>query len=73
VTASVTKVKAGRTIAVDPTIIPYGAVVEIEGLGTYIAEDCGSAIEGYDIDVYVESLSDIPEEGRQQLRARVIG
>ncbi len=30
--------------AVDPTIIPYGSVVSIEGLGTYLAVDTGTAV-----------------------------
>jgi hypothetical protein len=30
--------------AVDPTIIPYGSEVQIEGLGTYLAVDTGTAV-----------------------------
>ena len=30
--------------AVDPSIIPYGSVVEIAGVGTYLAVDTGSAV-----------------------------
>jgi len=30
--------------AVDPTIIPYGSVVQIDGLGTYLAVDTGTAV-----------------------------
>ena len=33
-------------IAVDPTLIPYGSWVWIEGLGWYRAEDCGAAAIG---------------------------
>lgn len=43
----------GHTIAVDPTIIPYGTEVKIDGQ-VYIAEDCGSAVKGKVIDIYVE-------------------
>ena len=45
--------KEGRTIAVDPTIIPYGTRVVIDN-HEYIAEDCGSAVKGKVIDIYVE-------------------
>ena len=45
--------KEGRTIAVDPKVIPYGTKVSING-HTYVAEDCGGAIKGNDIDIYLE-------------------
>lgn len=46
--------QAGRTIAVDPSIIPLGTEVYIDGK-KHIAEDTGSAIKGYIIDYYVDS------------------
>lgn len=42
----------GRTIAVDPSIIPYGTKVIIGG-HVFTAEDCGGAIKGKRIDVFV--------------------
>lgn len=44
----------GKTIAVDPNIIPYGSTVLIDGK-EYLAQDCGGAIKGNKIDVFVES------------------
>ena len=44
----------GRTIAVDPSIIPYGSIVLING-NEYIAQDCGGAIKGNKIDIFVNS------------------
>lgn len=58
ITATGTRVEEGRTIAVDPKVIPYGTEVTIryqDGTEhTYIAEDCGGAIKGNRIDVYIE-------------------
>ncbi|OCN03562.1 hypothetical protein A4S06_05220 [Erysipelotrichaceae bacterium MTC7] len=44
----------GTTIAVDPTVIPYGTEVVIDG-HTYVAQDCGGAVKGNVIDIFVES------------------
>lgn len=54
ITATGTTATEGRTIAVDPTVIPYGTEVII-GDRVYVAEDCGGAIKGNRIDVYVDS------------------
>lgn len=56
-TATGTKVTAGRSIAVDPSIIPYGSKVYIEGYGWRIAEDCGGGVDGKHIDIAVDSHS----------------
>lgn len=53
-TATMTEATPGRTIAVDPDVIPYGTVVEING-EQYVAEDCGGAIVGNHIDILCAS------------------
>lgn len=58
ITASGTQVTAGRTVAVDPKIIPYGTKLYIEGYGWRIAEDCGGAVKNTQIDVAVDTHSD---------------
>jgi uncharacterized protein YabE (DUF348 family)/3D (Asp-Asp-Asp) domain-containing protein len=52
-----TTVTEGRTIAVDPKVIPLGWWVYIDGLGFRRAEDTGSAVKGNMIDVYYENES----------------
>ena len=56
ITSTGTKPQVGRTIAVDPKVIPYGTKVYIPQFDkVFIAEDCGSAIKGKRIDIYMES------------------
>ena len=57
----------GRTVAVDPSVIPYGTVLFLEGYGEYVAEDCGSAIMGKEIDVYFDSHETALEFGEQYI------
>ena len=52
-TASGERLQEGVTIAVDPDIIPLGSDVYIEGIGTRTAQDTGTGIQGYHIDLYV--------------------
>ena len=59
-TASGARAYANHTIAVDPSVIPYGTTVVIERDGVfyeYTAEDCGGAIKNKRIDVYFDSHS----------------
>lgn len=53
-TASGTVPAQGRTIAVDPSVIPLGSQVIING-HVYTAEDTGGAIKGKVIDIYMGS------------------
>ena len=63
-TATGTTPTPGRTIAVDPSQIPYGSEVIINGC-TYIAEDCGGAIRGNRVDILVETHKEALEFGVQ--------
>ena len=61
----------GRTIAVDPKVIPYGTVVVING-HEYIAEDTGSAIKEKRIDIYFDSHQAALEFGVQHAEVFVL-
>lgn len=64
-TASGTRVTEGRTIAVDPNVIPIGWWVYIEGVGFRRAEDTGGAIKGNKIDVYFDTVKSALNFGRK--------
>ena len=63
-TASGTELTPGRTIAVDPKVIPLGTTVIING-SEYVAEDTGSAIKGNRIDVLFPTHEEALEFGVQ--------
>ncbi len=62
-TRSGTIAQEGRTIAVDPKVIPLGSRVYIDGYGVFIAEDTGGAIKSQKIDVFLDSHSRCFENG----------
>lgn len=70
-TASGTVPLEGRTVAVDPDVIPIGSVVIING-HSYIAEDTGSAVKGNVIDIYFDSHQRALEWGCQYLEVTYI-
>ncbi|WP_136607551.1 3D domain-containing protein [Paenibacillus dokdonensis] len=73
-TATGTRVTEGRTIAVDPNVVPLGWWVYIEGVGFRRAEDTGGAIKGNKIDIYYDSVKRANSFGRKSgLKVYVIG
>jgi 3D (Asp-Asp-Asp) domain-containing protein len=63
ITYSGSRAEEGRTIAVDPNVIPLGSVVFIDGIGIRKAEDTGSAIRGSRIDVFVDDVKEAVQFG----------
>ncbi|HSP23280.1 MAG TPA: 3D domain-containing protein [Planococcus sp. (in: firmicutes)] len=61
-----------KVIAVDPTVIPLGSKVWVEGYGTAIAGDVGGAIKGNKIDVFLPSQSAALEWGRKNITIKVL-
>ena len=69
ITATGTLAEEGRTIAVDPRVIPYGSIVTLyyeDGtVHTYTAEDCGGSIKENRIDVFFDDHQAAREFGVQ--------
>ncbi|WP_078432984.1 3D domain-containing protein [Metabacillus halosaccharovorans] len=61
-----------KVIAVDPSVIPLGSTVEVEGYGTAVAADTGGAIKGNKIDVFIPSKSDAVNWGRKKVKIKVL-
>lgn len=60
--------KVGRTIAVDPKVIPLGSKVSIEGLGLRVAEDTGSAVKGNIVDIFMSTHQEALNWGRRKVK-----
>ena len=61
---------ANRTVAVDPTVIPLGSKLEVNGK-TYIAEDTGSAVKGNHVDIYFSTHSETTKWGKRYMDVKV--
>ncbi|WP_445506055.1 3D domain-containing protein [Niallia sp. 03190] len=61
-----------KLIAVDPSVIPLGTKVWVEGYGEAIAGDTGGAINGHKIDVLMPSNSKARSWGRQTVKVVIL-
>lgn len=65
-----------KVVAVDPSVIPLGSVVEVKYngkiIGQYKAADEGSAIVGRKIDIFMPDRSAALKWGRKNVQVRVI-
>ena len=61
-----------KVISVDPTVIPLGSKVYVEGYGEAIAGDTGGAIKGNRIDVFFPSQQDAINFGVKQLKVTIL-
>lgn len=62
-----TKLKAYQSIAVDPKVIPLGTILHDSTGKQYAAEDTGSAINGYRIDIFTGNHQEAKELGVKEI------
>ncbi|WP_099351414.1 3D domain-containing protein [Fredinandcohnia onubensis] len=61
-----------KVISVDPSVIPLGSKVHVEGYGEAIAGDTGGAIKGNKIDIFIPSKQDAINYGVQQVKVTIL-
>jgi 3D (Asp-Asp-Asp) domain-containing protein/LysM repeat protein len=61
-----------KVISVDPSVIPLGSKVYVEGYGEAIAGDTGGAIKGNKIDVFIPSKEEAIQFGRKQVEVTIL-
>ena len=70
-TATGTQARVGA-IAVDPSVIPLGSSVYVEGYGFATAEDTGGAIKGNKVDLYMDTESQCRSWGIRTVKVYII-
>ncbi len=61
-----------KVVAVDPSIIPLGTRVHVEGYGEAIAGDTGGAIKGNKIDLHVPTRDAAMQYGRKTVTVTIL-
>ena len=61
-----------KVIAVDPSVIPLGTRVWVEGYGEAIAGDTGGAIKGNKIDVFIPTKNAAYKWGRKNVKITIL-
>jgi uncharacterized protein YabE (DUF348 family) len=61
-----------KVIAVDPSVIPLGTKVYVEGYGYAVAADTGSAVKGYKVDVFFSTKAEAYRWGRRTIKIKIL-
>ena len=67
-----TRPVAGFTVAADPTVLPLGSIVHIEGIGERMVHDVGGKVKGKRLDVFMTRCKDALAFGVQRLSVIVL-
>lgn len=61
-----------KVVAVDPSVIPLGTKLYIDGYGYAVAADTGGSIRGQRIDLFFKDNSDALKWGRRTVKVKVL-
>ena len=61
-----------KIISVDPSIIPLGSKVWVEGYGEAIAADTGGAIKGNRVDIFIADKNEANQWGRRTVTLKIL-
>ncbi|MHC0039250.1 ubiquitin-like domain-containing protein [Pseudoneobacillus sp. C159] len=61
-----------KVIAVDPSIIPLGTKVYVDGYGYAVAADTGSAVKGYKIDLFFATKAEAYRWGNRTVKIKIL-
>jgi 3D (Asp-Asp-Asp) domain-containing protein len=61
-----------KVIAVDPSVIPLGSKVHVEGYGYAVAGDTGGAIKGHKIDVFISGQGQALKWGKKKVKVTIL-
>lgn len=61
-----------KVISVDPSVIPLGSRVWVEGYGEAIAGDTGGSIKGNKIDIFMPEKQDAINWGRKTVKVKIL-
>ncbi len=61
-----------KIIAVDPSVIPLGTKVYVDGYGYAVAADTGSSIKGNKIDVFFATKTEAYRWGRKTIKIKIL-
>ncbi|MFT8872201.1 MAG: peptidoglycan-binding protein [Sporolactobacillus sp.] len=61
-----------KVVAVDPSVIPLGTKLYVEGYGYAVAADTGGAIKGQKIDLFFNSNADALQWGRRTVKVQIL-
>lgn len=61
-----------KVVAVDPSVIPLGTKLYVQGYGYAVAADTGSAIKGNRIDLFFSSTWEADQWGYKRVKVRIL-